>query len=117
MAARRETQKAKAAAAEKNGKPNVIKWRGLEIALAKKTPGYLLLEDDADLTSRRGALRFIKAMIGEEQYRAVQAKLEEDDLDMDEAYRVVLDSQQSLFAKVAGALGQTVGESSASDSS
>lgn len=101
------------AVAEQNGKPTTIEWQGIEIALPSKIPGTLLFDYEG-LDTNTGAMAFLRSLLGDDQYAVVREKVASEGFDLAEAERALLNGDESLFSKVAGAIGASAGESQAS---
>lgn len=98
-----------------NGKAHTIEWRGITFLVPVKLPGSMVfdlaaIEDDRELS---GVMGMLKRTLGAGPLRDVQAKLDEDDVSLEE----VGDVLSELLENVLGHYGMSAGESAASPAS
>jgi hypothetical protein len=98
-----------AARAERKKASKTVDFRGLTITLKSKIPGSIIF-DLADLEGGKdlvGMMGILKSLIGENQFRAVRQKIDEDEVDFEEIESVLIELFESIFEAAGLSLGES----------
>ena len=103
-----------------NGKPKQITWNGVKLDLPADLPGTVLwdfaaLEEGEKQLSPLLAL--IRSVLGEDQARAIKAKVAEKGWNIEKTTEALMDDDKGLIPKITAKYGLTTGESEASQGS
>lgn len=104
------SKKGEAARAEKQDQPNTFEFRGLKLTLPKKIPLSLAMRYRRMVRDRKGEdlafLDLVEGVVGPDQYEAIERKMDEDGLTLDDDAGVLME----LVEEALSVLGTSPGE-------
>jgi hypothetical protein len=107
------SKQSKAARTEQSDKPQLVKFRDLELTLpptVSATVAFDLAELEGGNTSAFALIRLLSSLLGKEQFAQIRQKLAQDGDTTEDLEEILTE----LAGEVFGAYGMTVGESQAS---